>query len=916
MDDYQKIIIKKKIKEIKSYVGEGTQLISLYLPPGSDRSTVTKQLTDEISQSSNIKSQHTRKNVQAALKRITNYLRQIDFKLPEKGLILFSGNVSENPSKTDVILLDLIPPKELKTKLYWCDSSFHTAPLEELLDHDDSYGIIAVDKREATIALITGKTYVILKRSTSAVPGKTRAGGQCLKDCLLQMDDGSIMDIESCNKNMLVSSIYRTKEYVNNYSKITKTWKVNKNKTYKIITKNPRFEVECSQDHVFFVNDFNKFVEKKAQDLTKDDYLIIPELIKTKQTTQKLDVKNNYNTLTISKKGQRIIKKKRLTLKLSQKDLANKLNVSPTTISKVEVGKNIPPFILKKICSVVNLNFFEFIKKYGTKTSFEKVRLPKTLDDHLAKFVGYLIGDGCVEQDRLSFFEQDKELALKYKQKYDSYFNLKSSYRYRETKNYYQLRFTSRPLVRFIKDNFVEVKKALDSRSPSKICKSNNKVVAGFLKGLYDAEGTINKSRKSVDLSVNNKKLAQEVQLLLLRFSIVCSFLEYDNKANIYSNNPRYTLSISEKQSLEIFKKNINFTYIKKTKNLDKIILQKSDTSYSRQILVPGSEVKKIIYKHGCKLSLFPKVSAFFNNKRKISKQIFKKSILNNIKNKKLCLELLKIYNQPVLPVQIKDIKKVNQKSKMIDISVKNKNFLANGVMVHNSAARFERLREKAAESFFKRVGEHVNSAFVGEEKLKGIIVGGPGHTKHDFIDIADIDHRIKDKILGTVDVGYTDESGIKEILDKGADILKDLEIVKEKELVNKFFGEVAKNNLATYGFKEVIEAITLGKVSRILVSEAIDWTILKFKCLSCDKIIPRLVKDKDDVQKTEKEVEQKCDVCGKKTELIEEADFFDFVVDFAKPFGSEIEIVSTETQEGMQFYKAFGGFGAFLRYK
>lgn len=410
MEDYQKMIVKKKIKEIQKYAGEGTQLISLYLPPNADRSSVTKQLTDEISQSSNIKSQHTRKNVQAALRRITNYLRQIDFKLPKNGLVLFSGNVSENPSKTDVILLDIEPVKVLTTKLYWCDSSFHTAPLEEQLEHDEVYGIIAVDKREATIALITGKTYRIISSESSGVPGKTRAGGQ--------------------------------------------------------------------------------------------------------------------------------------------------------------------------------------------------------------------------------------------------------------------------------------------------------------------------------------------------------------------------------------------------------------------------------------------------------------------------------------------------------------------------SSARFERLREKAAESFFKRVGEKVNAAFVEEEKLKGIIVGGPGQTKHDFIEISGLDHRIKDKVLGTVDVGYTDESGIKEILDKGSDILKDLSIVQEKNLVNKFFGEVAKNGLATYGFLEVLEAVKLAKVSSILVSEAIDWTILKFKCASCDKIIPKVVKDKNNVSKVEKEIENNCDGCGGKAELVEEAEFIDFIVDFARPFGTNIEVVSIETPEGSQFYNAFGGIGAFLRYK
>jgi peptide chain release factor subunit 1 len=137
MDTTDVLLLKKKLKEIKKYKGDGTQLISLYLPPNADRSAVTKQLTDEISQSANIKSQQTRKNVQAALRRLTNYLRQIDFKLPINGVVLFSGNVSENPAKNDVVLLAVSPPKPLATKLYWCDSEFHTGPLEDMAQTDE-----------------------------------------------------------------------------------------------------------------------------------------------------------------------------------------------------------------------------------------------------------------------------------------------------------------------------------------------------------------------------------------------------------------------------------------------------------------------------------------------------------------------------------------------------------------------------------------------------------------------------------------------------------------------------------------------------------------------------------------------------------------------------------------------------------
>lgn len=408
MDESEILLLKKKIKEIKAYKGDGTQLISLYLPPGADRSSVTKQLTDEISQSSNIKSQQTRKNVQGALRRITNYLRQIDFKLPKTGLVLFSGNVSENPAKNDVVLLSITPPKSLTTKLYWCDSSFHVTPLEDMAQTDEVYGLITIDKREATVAILTGKAYQIILKETSGVPGKSRAGGQ--------------------------------------------------------------------------------------------------------------------------------------------------------------------------------------------------------------------------------------------------------------------------------------------------------------------------------------------------------------------------------------------------------------------------------------------------------------------------------------------------------------------------SAARFERLREKAAEDFYKRVGERMNISMVDIPKLKGLIVGGPGLTKNEFLEDAELDYRLKNMVMGTVDTSYTDESGIKEMLDKATEILKDASIVKERQIVTKFIEKIATNGLATYGYNEVIEAITQGKAESVLVSEKLDWIVYKASCLSCKTKTFKIIKDrlKEDSSNI------LCNNCKNKIneDDIEVTDIYEYLVELSTNYGTKVFLISTDTPEGNQFNITFGGLGATLRYK
>ncbi|MEE9151979.1 MAG: peptide chain release factor 1, partial [Thermoplasmata archaeon] len=66
---------KRKIEELGSLSGRATELISLYVPSTRQIHEVVSYLRNEYSQSSNIKSKSTRKNVMAAIESIMNRLK-------------------------------------------------------------------------------------------------------------------------------------------------------------------------------------------------------------------------------------------------------------------------------------------------------------------------------------------------------------------------------------------------------------------------------------------------------------------------------------------------------------------------------------------------------------------------------------------------------------------------------------------------------------------------------------------------------------------------------------------------------------------------------------------------------------------------------------------------------------------------
>jgi peptide chain release factor subunit 1 len=73
-------------------------------------------------------------------------------------------------------------------------------------------------------------------------------------------------------------------------------------------------------------------------------------------------------------------------------------------------------------------------------------------------------------------------------------------------------------------------------------------------------------------------------------------------------------------------------------------------------------------------------------------------------------------------------------------------------------------------------------------KELKGILVGGPGPTKEDFIKEGQIVTALKDKIMGVKDIGYSDEHGIDLLVEASQDLLGQQEIVQEKKLMENSF--------------------------------------------------------------------------------------------------------------------------------
>ncbi len=192
LTEMQRYHLKKFIRELEPHRGRHTELVSVYIPAGYDMNLIVKHLSDEQGTASNIKSKQTRENVIGALEKMLQHLKLFK-QTPPNGLAVFSGNVSEKEGQTDIQVWSVEPPVPLNFRTYRCDKEFVLDPLRELVETKDVYGLVVFDRRDATIALLKGKTIIPIRKTHSEVPGKMKAGGQSAQR-FERLRDGAIKD--------------------------------------------------------------------------------------------------------------------------------------------------------------------------------------------------------------------------------------------------------------------------------------------------------------------------------------------------------------------------------------------------------------------------------------------------------------------------------------------------------------------------------------------------------------------------------------------------------------------------------------------------------------------------------------------------------------------------------------------------
>src|SRR5712692_3603868 len=227
------------------------------------------------------------------------------------------------------------------------------------------------------------------------------------------------------------------------------------------------------------------------------------------------------------------------------------------------------------------------------------------------------------------------------------------------------------------------------------------------------------------------------------------------------------------------------------------------------------------------------------------------------------------------------------------------------------SARRFERGHDIAVHEWYKKIGELLTEAFLSQADLSGILIGGPGYSKEEFATGDYVHHELKKKVLPSLlDTGYTDEYGLRELVEKSREILSGLDLMREKSLVQRLMEEIRKadGGLAAYGEDQVRHALQLGAVETLLVSEGLRKSRLRLRCANGDWEGEKTVSEDGELPTCPKD--------GGALTVVENRDLIEDLSATAEGMGTSVELISKDSEEGQLLLRAFGGIAAILRYR
>jgi peptide chain release factor subunit 1 len=158
----------------------------------------------------------------------------------------------------------------------------------------------------------------------------------------------------------------------------------------------------------------------------------------------------------------------------------------------------------------------------------------------------------------------------------------------------------------------------------------------------------------------------------------------------------------------------------------------------------------------------------------------------------------------------------------------------------------------------------------------------------------------------------------VKEVVERAPEIMRKVRYIEEKQIMQAFLYEIGHDTgMITYGEAEVRKSLQSGAVKTLLLSESLDLTRVTIKCTACSYQEQQTMKSSNLPSFEESLKGKSCPKCQSPALVIsDKTDLIDDFAQLAEISNTEVEMISSETEDGQMLKNAFGGIAAILRFK
>ncbi len=342
------------------------------------------------------------------------------------------------------------------------------------------------------------------------------------------------------------------------------------------------------------------------------------------------------------------------------------------------------------------------------KTNAIKIRVPETLNEETARFMGYFCAEGYSEKTKstveIRFTNSDEEVLNDFCRISRKQFGVEPQLVERNGST--EVRVSGVELGSLLMKNAPGIlEKSFRKNVPEKILKSPPSIKKEFLRGYFEGEGHVRKDERMIEVVSASTVLVENIQQMLLEFGII----------SLKEEGERYAANTQKKtrrkyQRIRIgglfavkFAKEIGFITQRKNNALKQFVTTEKATNTNIDV-VPNMSVELKKARLGLGLSQFeigvPRSTFqhFERGDRMPSKQALQKIALTLIKefeeksiyDNEVQAAVLNIHKQAFSEIfwdKVEKIKKIENEEWIYDVEVeKFHNFISNGIISHNSA--------------------------------------------------------------------------------------------------------------------------------------------------------------------------------------------------------------------------------------